>query len=409
MRMAGIVPSDQPAAPRADSPAWRILMIAACPFPAPQGSQVLVAGLAGALAEAGAEVWLLTYPGGVGQAPKGVSHLTCGGIGLKPRIRAGPWAGKLLLNQMLRASARWAIQAESPGVIHAHNIEALRIAAPLARAAQIPVVYGVHGLMASELPTYFGAWPVRQAARMLGQGLDRWAARRADGFHALTQADARALRALGVAPDRIHIGAPGMDVEAFDRVEPRLPPGISLGEGRPLIVYGGNLDGYQGLETLRRAFGRVRAHKPSAGLVLASHHESGPYGRLRRRWAGEPGAQFARIRDFGEMKGLLTAADILVNPRSTPGGFPVKLLNCMAAGKPIVSCRGSAGALEDGRDALLVEDGDAEAFAASLLRLAEDGPLRERLGRAARQRVELEFRWEDRIKELIAFYSRLRK
>ncbi|MCX7011282.1 MAG: glycosyltransferase family 4 protein [Candidatus Sumerlaeota bacterium] len=393
-------------APVADRP-LRVLMAAACPFPAPQGSQVYVAGLAGALARAGVEVRLLTYPGGTGATPAGIRHIACRGIGIAPRIRAGPWVGKFPLNRRLSRALREEIASAPPDLIHAHNIEALRIAAPLARAQGIPLIYGMHGLMERELPAYFRFAPLRWAARRIGRRLDLDAVQQAGAFHTLCPSATQALIRLGATAERILESPPGIDLEAFDAVAPRMPDDSPGAQCRPLAVYGGNLDGYQDLKTLRRAFALLRQAAPLARLVLASHAESGPYDDVRDQWSKEPEVQFIRVHGLAEMKALLFAADILVNPRSTPGGFPVKLLNYMAVGRAIVSCRGSAGPLEHERDALLAPDGDAKAFAACLKRLAHDAALRHHLGRAARERVERECRWERRAEEMLAFYRQI--
>jgi len=386
----------------------RVLMVAACPFPAPQGSQVYVAGLAGALARAGVEVRLLTYPGGVGEAPAGIRHIACRGIGVAPPIRAGPWAGKFLLNRCLGWALRDAIASAPPDLIHAHNIEALRIAAPLACAQRIPLIYGMHGLMERELPTYFRSLLLQWAARRIGRRLDLDAVQQADAFHTLCPSATQALIQRGAKVEAIHESSPGIDLEAFDALAPQMPEDAPGAQNRPLVVYGGNLDGYQDLEILRRAFALLRQAAPLARLVLASHAESGPYDDVRGRWSKEPEARLVRVHGLAEMKALLLAADILVNPRSTPGGFPVKLLNYMAAGRAIVSCRGAAeGLLAHEREALLAPDGDAEAFAACLKRLAHDAALRHHLSRAARERVEAEGAWASRANNMIAFYRRI--
>jgi len=65
---------------------------------------------------------------------------------------------------------------------------------------------------------------------------------------------------------------------------------------------------------------------------------------------------------------------------------PNKVWQAMAAGRPVVTADTPAAReeLEDGRTALLVPPGDPAALAAALARLAADGDLRDRMGRAAR-------------------------
>ena len=70
-------------------------------------------------------------------------------------------------------------------------------------------------------------------------------------------------------------------------------------------------------------------------------------------------------------------------------GFPVAVLEAMAAGLPVVATDvgGVAEAVEHGETGLLVPAADSEALARALERLVADGALRRRLGAAGRARA----------------------
>ena len=87
---------------------------------------------------------------------------------------------------------------------------------------------------------------------------------------------------------------------------------------------------------------------------------------------------------FAAAMRALAQADVLVCPRTSWSGFPIKVLNYMALGRPIVHARASAHALEDGVTGLLYDDGDAGALAKALLRVVRDPALAAQLGRQAR-------------------------
>lgn len=74
-------------------------------------------------------------------------------------------------------------------------------------------------------------------------------------------------------------------------------------------------------------------------------------------------------------------------------GISNAALEAMACGLPVVTtdCGGMREAVVDGLEGFVVPIRDAGAMAVAIERLAQDPPMRERMGQAARQRVEREF------------------
>jgi protein involved in polysaccharide export with SLBB domain len=169
---------------------------------------------------------------------------------------------------------------------------------------------------------------------------------------------------------------------------PRLAAPVEAQDGRgagPLVMYGGNLDPYQDLDCLLEGFLRLRAAEPQARLVLVTHRAAHPRtARRAARLTREPGVSVEELPTFSTALRRLAHADVLVCPRGSWSGFPIKVLNYMALGRPIVHARASAHALEDGVTGLVVEDGDAGALARAILRLRRDPVLAAQLGRQAR-------------------------
>ena len=84
-------------------------------------------------------------------------------------------------------------------------------------------------------------------------------------------------------------------------------------------------------------------------------------------------------------------------------------LEAMAVGRPIVATRvGEAPAiLEDGRDGYLVEPRDVDGMAATLLRLITNPGLRQRVGEAARRKVEGRFTVQDMTRAYETIYEEM--
>jgi glycosyltransferase involved in cell wall biosynthesis len=103
---------------------------------------------------------------------------------------------------------------------------------------------------------------------------------------------------------------------------------------------------------------------------------------------------------------ILAAADIAALT-SRSEGFPNAVLEAMAAGRPVVATAvgGTDEAVVDGETGLLVPPADAEAFAEGLGRLAEDAALRERLGRAGRERAERLYGWDALTARMLSIYG----
>ncbi|CAN5167597.1 hypothetical protein BH20GEM2_BH20GEM2_04610 [soil metagenome] len=104
---------------------------------------------------------------------------------------------------------------------------------------------------------------------------------------------------------------------------------------------------------------------------------------------------------------LLSEADVLLDPRLDCPGIPLKLLNYMAAGKPIVSFPGSGEGLQHGRTAWLVGEGEPAPFAAGILHLLDHPKLATKLGAAARRGAEAQRTWNDQAGLVEEVYARV--
>ena len=108
---------------------------------------------------------------------------------------------------------------------------------------------------------------------------------------------------------------------------------------------------------------------------------------------------------FDSLPARLDEADVLVNPRMDCDGIPQKLLNYMAAGKPIVSFAGSAHILDHERTGLIVPDADIGGFADAILRLLQAPEFARTLGAAARRDVEETYSWQGVARKVESVYA----
>ncbi len=97
---------------------------------------------------------------------------------------------------------------------------------------------------------------------------------------------------------------------------------------------------------------------------------------------------------------FLSQMDIVIHSSIRKGeGSPVALLEAMACEKACVATNvpGSRDIIEDGVSGLLVEPENADVLAKAINRLIEDKDLREKMGEAARKRVETSFSIEREV------------
>lgn len=99
-------------------------------------------------------------------------------------------------------------------------------------------------------------------------------------------------------------------------------------------------------------------------------------------------------------------ARAVVLPSLVPENAPMAVLEAMALGTPVIASAigGIPEQIEDGVQGLLVPPGDVAALAEAMSRLASDAGLAERMGNAARERVEREFSLERHMEALLGVY-----
>jgi glycosyltransferase involved in cell wall biosynthesis len=173
---------------------------------------------------------------------------------------------------------------------------------------------------------------------------------------------------------------------------PELPPRPPAAEGVE-VLYAGRLRTRKAVAVLVEAFATVHAQAADARLRLLGDGEQRPAleEQARRLGLGEA-IRFEGAVPHQRMGELYAAADLFCLP-SLYEGFPLAILEAMAAGLPVVATRvaGNPEAVEDGVHGRLVEAEDVAGLAAALLELIGDDEGRRRMGRQARRRVEEEF------------------
>jgi len=270
----------------------------------------------------------------------------------------------------------------------------LRLGGIAAKLAGVPVVIPRRGI---DYPLK-NRWRYRWAYNVLATRL-----------LANSQATKRALlrNAPWLDAGRIEVIYNGIEAEPFAqpsarnfRAEWRVKP------DELVLGFVGQLDERKGIRVLLAAFERIKREWPQTRLVFVGQ------GSLRelivseiekQRW----GEAVLLPGFLDDIVGVMQAIDILLLP-SYWEGFGIVLIEAMAAGKPAISTDTSSmpEIIVDGQTGFVVPPGDIAALAARVMQLLRDATLREKFGRASRQRVLEKFTQQRMIAELENLFQR---
>jgi glycosyltransferase involved in cell wall biosynthesis len=137
---------------------------------------------------------------------------------------------------------------------------------------------------------------------------------------------------------------------------------------------------------------RLLRARPDAQLVV-----TGGAVPIQRPWLINPG-----VVPFGEVPALLRACAIGTAPIFSGSGTRLKILECMAAGTPVVATPKGAEGIEvvDGQSILLAQE--AAGFAERILWIWDDPALAETLTGQARQIARSTYDWPVCLRGLVA-------
>ena len=367
---------------------YRVAVIAACPFPCPRGTPIRIYRTAEALARRGHDVHVVTYHlGEPCEAPPFVIHRIAD-VPTYRKYSPGPsWQKLAVIDPLVVRRLKELLRAPGFDLIYAHHVEGLLLALAAGGRRQVPIVFDAHTLLESELPFYRVGLGQSLKAR-IGRMLDTVLPRLATRVIAVSEEIRRGFEEH--SPEltgRITVIPNGVELDTFD-ISP--VPAVT---GSNTLIYTGNMAAYQGIDLMLRAFAALRGKRQDVRLEIVAESGFAQY---------EPLALELGVRDsidlvplsFNDVPKRLAAATVALNPRTQCGGVPQKLLNYMAAGRPIVSFAGSAKHLRHGEDGWVVANDDVGGFANAIDHLLDDRSLARIMGENAREHVRAERSWE---------------
>lgn len=415
----------------------KILMVAPTPFFADRGCHVRILGEWQGLRDLGHEVLLCTYP--LGRDLPGYPTLRTWPVPWYRKLSAGPSWHKYYIDLLLLGLVRRSIRRWQPDVIHAHLHEGACISAWALGRRRIPLVLDYQGSLTEEVVahrfTKSGSLQYRWLRRLEG-----WIDRRADAVITSTGMAAAYIREqFDVPADRVHVVTDGVDVQQFqpgrhpasaisqraggrDLARPGAAPQApeahvdggdghtvrqryGIPEGRPLIIYTGLLNAYQGIDVLLEALSRVkRSGAPFHALIVGFPDVERYREQAEALGLADCVTLPGRVA-YEEIPELLASADIGVSAKLPGSEGNIKLYTYLAAGLPTVAFDTPMNREIIAETGVLVPRVDADALARGLAELLAGEERRRDLSRLARERAVERFSWRSVAQRIAQVYD----
>ncbi|MBP8047317.1 MAG: glycosyltransferase family 4 protein [Anaerolineales bacterium] len=203
-------------------------------------------------------------------------------------------------------------------------------------------------------------------------------------------------------------------VSASDFSASPLPPR----DGRvPMLLYIGTLADWQGLDIVVKALPKILEKQPVHLLIVGRgrSRQRKMLAKQIRKLGVEEHVTVQPAVPHHEIPALIASADICVAPLGlndrnvTQGACPIKVLEYMAAGRPLLASNMPIvrELVREDMDALLFSPSDSEDLARQTIALLNDFELSKRLAQSASERALTQFTWHESQKKLLKVYEKL--
>jgi len=243
----------------------------------------------------------------------------------------------------------------------------------------------------------------------------------ADRIIAATPAEEQQLVELyGADRDKIVIIPPGVDLARFHAIpKDTAQARVGIPCGNKNIIFAGRIEPLKGIDTLLQAMSILQTEHPDAVKDSCVAIIGGD------PWADTLEDEMARLKDLRVALGIhdlvtflgakdqdilpnyYAAAEMVVMP-SHYESFGMVALEAMAMGTPVIASEvgGLAHLVQHGVTGFHVPSRDPAALAARILDLLTDDPLRQQLGRQARQYAQ-QYDWGNIVQRMMGVYREL--
>ncbi len=212
----------------------------------------------------------------------------------------------------------------------------------------------------------------------------------------------------GVPASKLTVMPNGVNLENFqprDGKSRELLQKLAIPENATVVGFVGVLRMWHGLELLADAFHRLRKTRPDLHLLIAGDGPIRPDLEAQAALYGLSRHMTITGRvPHTEVPEYISLFDIAVSPRATFYASPMKILEYMALGVPVVApdMPNIRDIITDGSDGLLFAPENSVSFADAIARLADDESLRKSIRTGALETVHTRRNWIRNAEDVMA-------
>lgn len=226
--------------------------------------------------------------------------------------------------------------------------------------------------------------------------------RRLDCIICVSDAVRRYLKSFSLPDDRLEVIWKGHDPSWYQPAPRSTLSTLGIPDRAVVVGFVGNIRPVKGVDYLLQAFSDPALDAKLHLLVIGEVRDP----KIKREIGKHPRVHFTGFRE--DAVALASACDIAVMPSVEREGLPKAVLEAMSQSVPAVVT--NVGGLPElvitGESGLVVPPRDPAALRDAFNKLAADPALREKMGAAARLRIEGDFNFRHTVAKTIALYQR---
>lgn len=386
----------------------KVLHIAPTPFFADRGCHIRILGEISALQENGVEVQLATYH--LGRDIENVKTYRTIDVPWYKKLSVGGSWHKLYIDFFLLVVSVIVTIKFRPLLIHGHLHEGALIAkltSWIVALGNIPVIFDVQGSLVGELKTY-GMIGIKGFFNKLLLSIEKLICRLPDYIVCSSKANMKhIIEVMNISPNKVSELIDGIHSN-MHRVTDKIALKKELNiKTERVVLYSGSLLESKGINYFIKAIPKVvDRYKDVTFLIIG--YPVVKVKALAEDLMIDNSISFLGRVDFFKLSEYLSIADIAIDPKVDKAGEGSgKIINYMGAGLPVVCFESMNNRDFLGENGLYAKSENSDDLAEKILLLLNDPVKCKELGARNRKRVNEQFSWKAKGKELINIYKGL--